>query len=126
MLERLIGFFRNAPRALPVPPEPAGGGKGWRIRDWSGQGGRFISAEQQRETLGAAVGRCSSYRGGLGRQIRHGIQRNGAPFSEWDSGWARGWIADGDPVDRAETWAAAVEADPPDQVEANRLRAGCK
>ncbi len=100
------------------------------IQDWH-RGDRFFSATSQREALAVAVGRCSSHRGGYGRQLRGGMQisRSGGsavPYVEWDSSWPRAWVNDGDPVDRAETWAAAVDAESPEVVEENRRRAGMR
>lgn len=139
-LSRRRARAAESARALPGPAGPPEGEAEARpsnrlppalatVQDWRGEDGEFLSAEKQRESLLATVQQCSSHRGGLARQVRHGMQvsRKGGgtavPFVEWDSRWQRPFVGSGDPVDRAETWAAAVEAEAPEVVEQNRARA---
>ncbi len=134
MLKRLLAAFTALrepppPRIDAPPAEPAKPSRGAHsIVDWHGDDGRFMSAEKQREALAATVSCCTSP--AFGRNLRLGMQtsRSGgaAMYAEWDSSWQRPWVNDGEPVDRAEQWAAAVDPLPPEEVAANRAAAGMR
>lgn len=132
MLKLLKRWLSAEQPALPSPPADAAPEKRGRgahsIVDWHGDDGRFMSAEKQREALAATVSRCTSP--AFGRNLRLGMQvtRSGgaAMYAEWDSSWQRPWVNDGEPVDRAEQWAAAVDPLPAEEVAANRAAAGMR